>query len=367
VRSLAGEQDRFSWLRWRDWVSPLVAVAVGAIIVLSRLPLQPTLGSTAPFILAWPAAMIAAFLGGFWPTVIVTALGLVVGQYALSAGGAAKLGPGGSLIFIAFGLVFATAGGMRRRALRKARADAERLAALQAQLMKVGRLNAMGEMAGGLAHELNQPLTAITSYLGAAQRLLDEEVPPRARIDDLLAKASGQALRARDIVGRIRARVSGELALEATPLSGLVRETVAVAMVGRQPELIAVRIRLDPGVDRVMADRVQLQQVLLNLLRNAIEAVEGCARREVAITSRRGAEGLVEVAVTDTGPGIAPEVAERLFQPFATSKADGMGMGLLISRSIVQGHGGDLWAEPNADGGATFRFTLRPAAREAVP
>ena len=151
----------------------LSAVGLGALIVLSRLLLQDVLGAEAPFILAWPGIILAAFLGGFWPAIIVSAISFAVAQFVLTTGGEKALGIGGAAIFMSFGLVFAIAGEMRNRGLRRAKAYADRLAETQSHLMQVARLNALGEMAGSLAHELNQPLTAIGNYLGAAQQLVE--------------------------------------------------------------------------------------------------------------------------------------------------------------------------------------------------
>ena len=335
-------------------------------MVLLRVSLQGALGPRSPFILAWPAAMIAAFIGGFWPAVAVSLLGLVVGQWTLRTAGAAPLGPGGAVIFMAFGLIFATAGGLRQRGLRRAAADAARISDMQRRLAGVARLNAMGEIAATLAHELNQPLTAIASYAGAAQRLVERDAAQLANVADLLEKVTVQATRARGIIGRIRGHVTqGELAMGPQSLSELFDETVAFA-VGAGPR-ITVRRDFDPLADRVLADRLQIQQVMVNLVRNAVEAMADAPRRELGIGARAGPEGFVEAYVSDTGHGLAPEMAGRLFEPFVTGKADGMGIGLSVSRSIVETHGGEIRAEPRAGGGAVFLLTLRRAPAEAAP
>lgn len=339
-----------------------LGVALGSLFVLSRLLLQDVLGANAPFIMAWPGILLAAFLGGFWPAVLVTALGVVIGQWALAEGGASPLGVGGILIFVAFGLVFAAAGEMRQRGVRRARAYADRLAETQAHLIQVARLNAVGEMAGSLAHELNQPLTAIANYLNAAQQLLDHDTAQGARMSDFLAKASDQALRAGQIVARVRGAADrGELAMAEESISSLVQEAVDVAIAGQAREGVAIRYEFDHAADGVLADRIQVQQVVLNLVRNAVEAMAASPRRELRVGSRAGAPGFLDVHVADTGAGVAPEVAERLFQPFVTGKPDGMGVGLSISRNIIEAHGGRIWASTNGDGGATFHFSLRLA------
>jgi C4-dicarboxylate-specific signal transduction histidine kinase len=345
----------------------LSAVVLGSLVVLSRVLLQKVLGAQAPFILAWLGILLAAFMGGFWPAIIVTALGLAVAQWARTTSGVAALGPGVSLIYLAFGLTFALAGHMRKRGLRRARDYADRLAAIQSQMVQVARLNAMGEMAGSLTHEINQPLTAIANYLNAAQQLLAREGLQDSRAAELLGKASDQAIRASQIVARVRANVDhGEIDPHEESLSGLIREAVDIAMAGGGKPGLAIRYDFDRDDDRVLVDRIQVQQVVLNLVRNAIEAMAGSPRRELRIGCGEGEPGLVHCFVADTGPGVAPEVAKRLFQPFVTDKPTGMGVGLSISRNIVEAHGGRLWMDANADGGATFHFSLRRPDREAA-
>ena len=239
-----------------------------------------------------------------------------------------------------------------------------RLQELQNELIHISRLTAMGEMASALAHEINQPLTAIANYLKGSKRLLSQDGPPEIeRVIDAIDKAGNQALRAGDIIRRLRdfvARGETERAVESLPR--LVEEAGALALVGVQEHGVRVRFAYEPGIDLVLADRVQVQQVLLNLMRNAIEAMETSPRRELLVKVAE-LEGDAVVTVADTGPGIAPHMAEQLFSPFVTSKRDGMGVGLSISRTIVEAHGGRLWVEDTPGGGATFHFTLKRADR----
>lgn len=340
-----------------------LAVIGGALLVLARLPLQALLGPNAPFITAWPGILFAAFLGGFWPALLMTILSVPVAQWVLASADARPLGLGGIVIFAIFGLIFGVAGEARIRGTRKAKAYADRLAATQAQLIQVARLNAMGEMAGSLAHELNQPLTAITNYVSAAQQLIARD-PASPRVGEMLQKAADQAVRAGQIVSRVRSSVDrGEIETSAQSLTNLVQEAVDVAVAGVAREGVDIRFEFDRVDDTVIADRLQVQQVVLNLVRNAVEAMASSPRRELRIRSQAGVPGFVEVHVADTGPGIADDVAPRLFQPFVTGKADGMGVGLSISRNIIEAHGGRMWASRNDAGGATFHFSLpRPAA-----
>lgn len=341
------------------------AVVLGSLIVVSRVWFQTLLGPNAPFLLAWPGILLAAFLGGFWPALLVAVLSVGVGQWVLTTADARPMGPVGIAIYMAFALVFAIAGGARKRALKRSRAQAERLAQLQAQMVQVARLNAMGEMAGSLAHELNQPLTAIANYLNAAEQMLGRDEVPTARVGELMRKAGDQAVRAGQIVARVRANLDrGEIATSEQSAANLVQEAVDVASAGVARDGLSIRYDFDRAADRVTADRIQVQQVVLNLVRNAAEAMAERPRRELRISTRGVEAGLLQVSVADTGPGISSEVADRLFQPFVSGKSGGMGVGLSISRHIIEAHGGRMWVEGNAEGGATFHFTLRRSGGE---
>jgi two-component system sensor kinase FixL len=235
-----------------------------------------------------------------------------------------------------------------------------RLQELQADLVHVSRLSAMGEMASTLAHELNQPLGAIANYTKGCRRLLAKPDPEAiAKTIEVLDKTAEQALRAGQIIRRLREFVTrGETERRLEPVARLIEEAGALALVGAREQGVATRIRIAPGVTTVLADRVQVQQVLVNLMRNAREAMQQSDRREIAVDARALCADLVEITVSDTGPGIADAVADRLFQPFVTTKASGMGVGLSICRTIIEAHGGRLTVERNAAGGATFRLTL---------
>lgn len=241
-----------------------------------------------------------------------------------------------------------------------------RLQELQSELVHISRLTAMGEMASALAHELNQPLSAIANYVKGSHRLLAaRDDPETERLRGALEKAGEQALRAGEIVRRLRDFVArGETEMRTESLSKLVEEASALALVGAKQHDIRVRLNLDPNLDLVYADKVQVQQVLLNLMRNAVEAMaeSDSPSRELSVVTRMTHDGMVETSVADTGPGISAEIAERLFQPFISTKKQGMGVGLSISRTIIEAHGGSLWAESNPDGGAIFRFTIRPGS-----
>jgi two-component system, LuxR family, sensor kinase FixL len=235
-----------------------------------------------------------------------------------------------------------------------------RLQDLQSELLHVSRLTAMGQMSSALAHELNQPLTAVANYVKAARRTLDQGVEAsRGKVQELLDKAAGQALRAGQIIRRLRDFIEKREDNRAPEdINRVIEEAMALAFVGAADAGVAVTTTLGANLPPVMIDKIQIQQVVLNLVRNALEAMAGRQRRELHLTTVAGPEGFVAVAVADTGPGLSEEVAAKLFQPFVTTKDDGMGIGLSICRSIVDAHGGRLWATPNPDGGVTFHFHL---------
>jgi PAS domain S-box-containing protein len=235
----------------------------------------------------------------------------------------------------------------------------------EAELAHVSRLSVAGEMASTLAHELNQPLTAIIAYVQGCRRILASAggIPDSVRAAfDAVAQ---QAERAGAIIQRLREFLREGAARHSTvAVDDIVHEALGLAEIEATQNAIAVKVAIAPGLPPVIADRIQIEQVLVNLVRNAVDAIAAAdtPEREIRITAARVGEA-VEIRVADTGPGIPPEVAERLFQPFVTSKPRGMGLGLSISRTIVEAHHGTLSWTPGGVG-ATFAFTL-PAAESA--
>lgn len=252
------------------------------------------------------------------------------------------------------------------RDLTERQATETRLQELQAELVHMSRFTAMGEMASALAHELNQPLSAIANYASGGRRLL-ERGDTSGKALEAMDKAAEQALRAGEIIRRLRdflARGESERSVE--PLPKLVQEACALAMVGAKEAGVRVRYKLDPTLELVVVDRVQIQQVIINLVRNALDAMQDAPQRNLLVSTYPGEDGMAVVSVADTGPGLAESAAARLFQPFVTTKPQGMGVGLSISRTIVEAHGGRIWTEPNPGGGTIFCFTVRLAPKEEV-
>ncbi len=253
------------------------------------------------------------------------------------------------------------------RDITERQAAEARLYELQAELVHVARLSEMGQMSSALGHELNQPLGAALAYLQAGLRLLQAEPSaPGAKPLDALRKAAEQVQRASDILRRLRdfAR-KGEAVRRVEDLAKVIEEANALAMVGTRSLGVSLHLELDPGAGAVFIDRVQIQQVVVNLVRNAIEAMADTPRRELRVSTASRDGDVHEVRIADSGPGLAAEVAAQLFKPFVTTKAHGMGIGLSICRSIVEAHGGEIWVEPNPGGGTCFCFTV-PVGEDAA-
>jgi len=242
-----------------------------------------------------------------------------------------------------------------------------RLQELQSELIQVSRLTAMGEMASALAHELNQPLSAIASYVSGSLRLAEAELIDRERLLDALRRANDQAMRAGEIIKRLRDFVArGDTERRLENLTRVVEEASLLAMVGAKEHGIKVSFDFDATTRPVLIDKVQIQQVVVNLFRNAVDALEGVDDRRIAVAVKPAPGRLAVVSVADTGPGIPLDIAARLFQPFVTTKQHGMGVGLSISRNIVEAHGGRIWTEANAEGGTIFNFSVPKASEEEV-
>lgn len=229
-----------------------------------------------------------------------------------------------------------------------------------AQLAHVARLATMGEMASGLAHELNQPLCAITNFTEACLELMNQDGHDSTQLSQTLREIGKQAQRAGGVIRRLRDFVKGRAPQrESVDINKILREVVALTSVEARQSEVRVRMSLAKRLPKVFADSIQIEQVLVNLVRNAFEAMhDATVSRKLLTIGTLRRKGCVEVTVSDNGPGIPAETKERLFEPFFTTKSHGMGMGLSISRSILEVHEGNMWVTSNRNGGTTFHFTL---------
>lgn len=246
------------------------------------------------------------------------------------------------------------------RDLTEREESAARLEEIQGEMARLARLNEMGEMASTLAHELNQPLSAIANYVHGCSRLLRGiDTDAAVIMREALEEAASQSLRAGQIIKHLREFVTkGETDKAPQNIRQLVEEAGALALVGSREKGVRTVFDYRPGAEMVMVDHIQIQQVLTNLMRNAIEAMKHTPDKELIVRTQPGDPGEVAVIVEDTGSGIPEEISAQLFKPFTTTKPGGMGIGLSISKRIVEAHGGTMTVSHTASGGASFRFTL---------
>jgi len=232
------------------------------------------------------------------------------------------------------------------------------------ELARVSRVSTIDEMATALAHEINQPLCAITSYAQACERMMNYGTGGREEIASAIKAISQEATRAGEIIRGIRRFVRRDISKRSeVDINAVIEDAVNLV----EPELnryyISLSLQLGKGLPPVVADSIQIEQVIINLLRNGLEAVVASDSKTRQFFISTMDEGCVEVSIRDNGVGIDPKIVDRVFDPFISTKSNGMGMGLSISRSIIESHGGRLWWVPNQAEGATFKFSL-PAARQ---
>ncbi len=234
------------------------------------------------------------------------------------------------------------------------------LLSLREELVHVARVSELGQVSAGIAHELNQPLTAMLNYANAARRLsASGNAEDMQKVQAVIGKVAQQAERAGQIVRRMRdflEKRAGQRAFD--DIVEIVDDAMALGLIGAKASNIQTHFEPEAGLPAVLVDRVQIQQVLVNLLRNAVEAMEQAERRQLTVTAARQGEDRIEVTVADTGHGIADAIASQLFKPFITTKDHGMGIGLAISKTIIEAHGGTMTVEPNPGGGTIFRFSV---------
>jgi len=257
------------------------------------------------------------------------------------------------------------------RAEAEARENERRYRDALMELAHAHRITTMGQLAASIAHEVNQPITATVTNAEAGLSWLAAQPPNLEQVRQSLDGIVSDGLRAGDVIGRIRALVRKEPQQRAAALdiNAVVVEVIALTRIEIARNRVMVRTQLAEALPAIQADRVQLQQVILNLIMNAVEAMSGMGdgERELSISTIRNTSNSVSVSVQDSGPGLDPKTMDRMFDAFFTTKSKGMGMGLAICHSIIETHGGRLWAGPNEPRGATFQFTLPLVSDDTVP
>jgi C4-dicarboxylate-specific signal transduction histidine kinase len=237
------------------------------------------------------------------------------------------------------------------------------------ELTRVARITTIGELTASIAHEVNQPLAAVVANADACVAWLALEPPNLVEARAAAARSTLGATRASDVIGRIRSLISKEAPRRGqVQINEIVEEAVALGELQAQRHGVSVELELTPDLPEILGDRIQLQQVILNLMRNGIESMTGIGNRPRRLIIRSGEQEAAQilVAIQDSGIGVNAEVMDRLFEPFFTTRSQGIGMGLPISRSIIEAHGGRLWAESTADQGSVFQFTLPSADGSAI-
>lgn len=359
----------FRWDALMQWLASLYAtpiptrVAIGAVSALCgalwRLALMDVLQERVAYLTFYPVVAIAALFGGLVSgasAAVISALLTHLWFIPLSAAGDWL----GLVTFLAScGIMAGIAEILHRTWLRMAEAETQRAHAERLYVIRKERLIAMGGMAVTLAHELNQPLTATAIYLKTARRLA--KLPPNKRpasLEDTLVKGADQIMRAGQIISHMRQFVgSGEPDKMLCSLHELIREALELTLGALKETNVAVTLKLEGEKDTILADRVQIEQVLVNLIRNAREAMSASPRRELII-STSNEQLMIRLSIADTGPGLSKKMQKKLFEPFATTKGSGMGVGLSVSQAIVEAHYGRIWGESNPGGGAVFSFVL---------
>lgn len=359
-----------------------IALALVAIALSASLGMQRVFAFPYPFLfLFFGAVMVSAWFGGTGAGLFAVLLStIVVDYFFVPPFYSWEISTTAETYFVAFvacALVASWISSAKKKseeALQEVRDQleikvSERTAALmqtQAELTRLSRALTMGEVTASIAHEISQPLTAVVTNGDACLQWLSTSPPNLEKARQSAEKIIQDGTRAGTVVSRIRALFKKEQPTKSwVDINELIRELVEFLRHEASSRHMSIFTQLRPDLPEVHADRIQLQQVVLNLVMNAMEALSAAdaKQKEIVISSRTEKDNAVLVEVQDSGIGLHPQTTGRLFEPFFTTKEHGIGLGLSISRSIIEAHEGRLWAEPNSQGGAVFQFTL-PIARE---
>jgi len=353
-------------------------VATLAIAVVRRW-LDPILGHSVAFAIFYIAIIFTAWYSGFWPALFVLALGLCIASYMFDESrGSLRVTPFRAQVactvyvivgvYLAYLIDWLTRDIAQRKSVeRELRASQEQLQLHQIELAHMSRLSIMGEMAASLAHELNQPLHAAKNYARGSIRRLLKDPNHDAELMAVLERIAEEADRAAEILRRVRNFVEKTGPCVSTiSVNNLVQDAVTINSLELKQTRTRIVCELSPTIAPVRADPIQIEQVVVNLARNGLESMLDLPeeQRVLSIGTRPSDEQTIEVFVRDRGKGINEQEMKKIFEPFFTTKPEGMGMGLAISRSIIQAHEGRLWVSANEDRGCTFHFTL-PVAQES--
>jgi signal transduction histidine kinase len=342
----------------------VVAILATAACLLVRWPLWPVLGDAVPHMTFFPAVVLGAYFGGFWPGLLATVLSVVAANYFFTdqlrfLHITSVNDVTAAVLFVLVGVIISGLSESLHRAQRRELAQQRQRAEAQMELARMNRITTMGQLTASIAHEVNQPIAALITNAHAGLRWLGAEHPDLDEAREALRAIIRDGNRASDIVGRVSALIKRVAPRKDTlDINEIILEVVGLTRSETLLNRVSQQIQLATGLPVVQGDRVQLQQVMLNLIINAVEAMREVNERELLIKTETDAANNVIVEVRDSGPGFKPDQMEHLFDAFYTTKPTGMGMGLSICRSIIEAHGGRLWASANEPGGAIFHFTV---------
>jgi signal transduction histidine kinase len=338
-----------------------VAVLATAICLAVRWLLGPVLGAAMPYLTFFPAVALAAYVGGFWSGLLATLLSVLGANYFSPAeiGLLNVTNVARGLLFVLVSIIVSGLSESLHRARRRALDQQRQLTDAQTELARVNRITTVGQLASSIAHEVKNPISALITQARAASRWLAAEPPDLNEVRQALSAIVRDANRASDVVARISGLVK-RVAPRREPLdlNEIILEVAALTRTETRQNDVSLKTQLATDLPLVQADRVQLQQVLLNLVLNAIEAMSEVSDRELLIKTAPDSQKDVIVEVRDTGPGLEPDQLEHVFDAFYTTKVGGVGVGLAICRSIVEAHGGRISASAGVPRGAVFRFTV---------